>query len=88
MRFLYRMDVTISLRNLPHDVEAAILQKSKQLGISLSKAAEQLIQAGLQRPERNSDFDEFCGLWADGQGRELQERVQAMRRVDGADWAQ
>ena len=78
--------MTISLRNLPPDAEAAILEKSQKLGISLNQAAQQLILAAVHRPERNFDFDEFCGLWSEEQGREFQQILDTMRKVNEADW--
>ena len=39
--------MTISLRNLPPEVEKAILETSRREGISLNKATLRLLQASL-----------------------------------------
>lgn len=82
MRILYLSVVTISLRNLPPDAEAAIVAKSKKEGISLNQAAQRLILAALDRPKHNADFDEFCGLWSAEQGDHFQQVLREMRQVD------
>src|ERR1039457_3935031 len=56
--------MTISLRNLPKEVEKAILETSHREGISLNKATLRLLEAQLRKPARNSDFEEFCGPWS------------------------
>ena len=56
--------MTISLRNLPKEVEKAILETSHREGISLNKATLRLLQAQLHKPAKNSDFEEFCGTWS------------------------
>ena len=55
--------MTISLRNLPPDIERALVSKSEREGISLNKAATQLLERAIRPVKRNSDFDEFAGSW-------------------------
>ena len=55
--------MTISLRNLPPEVEEAILETSSRERISLNKATLRLLQASLHKPAINHDFDEFIGTW-------------------------
>ncbi len=78
--------VTISLRNLPPEIEAAILQTSKREGISLNRATIRLLEASLARPARNSDFDEFLGRWRKRQADTFDRALRKMRRVEPADW--
>jgi hypothetical protein len=78
--------MTISLRNLPPEVEKAILETSHREGISLNKATLRLLQASLRKPTRNSDFDEFIGKWSDAEADEFNAALAEMRKVDPIDW--
>lgn len=80
--------MTISLRNLPPDVERAILDKSEREGISLNKATARLLESAIAnpKPKRNSDFDEFFGTWTKEEGDEFDKILAEMRRVDPIDW--
>jgi hypothetical protein len=78
--------MTISLRNVPAEVEKAILETSHREGISLNKATIRLLQASLHKPARNSDFDEFFGTWSDAEADEFDAALAEIRQVDPADW--
>jgi hypothetical protein len=78
--------MTISLRNLPPEVEKAILETSHREGISLNKATLRLLQASLRKPARNTDFEEFFGKWSDAEADAFNAVLAEMRKVDPADW--
>jgi hypothetical protein len=78
--------MTISLRNLPPEVERAVVDKSQREGISLNKAATQLLESAIQPRRRNSDFEEFAGSWSAEAAHEFESALEAMRQVDPADW--
>ena len=78
--------MTITLRNLPPEVEKAILETSRREGISLNKATLRLLEAQLHRPAKNSDFEEFCGTWSSAEADAFDAALAAMRQVDPADW--
>jgi hypothetical protein len=82
--------ISISLRNLPPDVEKAILETSQREGISRNKATIRLLQESLRKPAggftRNSDFDEFFGKWSDAEADEFNAALAEMRKVDLIDW--
>lgn len=78
--------MTISLRNLPADVEKAILETSRREGISRNKATLRLLEASLRKPSRNSDFDDFIGTWSDAEADAFNAALAEMRQVDPADW--
>jgi hypothetical protein len=78
--------VTISLRNVPAEVEKAILETSHREGISLNKATLRLLQASLRKPAKNSDFDEFFGTWSSEEADAFDAALAEMRQVDPADW--
>jgi hypothetical protein len=78
--------VTISLRNLPQEVEQAIQDTSRREGISLNKATIRLLEASLRKPARNNDFDEFCAQWSTDEADQFDAALLQMRQVDPADW--
>jgi hypothetical protein len=78
--------MTISLRNLPPEVEKAILKTSQREGISLNKATLRLLQASLHKPAINTDFDDFIGTWSDAEADAFDAALAEMRKVDPADW--
>ena len=82
----YIESMTISLRNLPPEVEKAILETSQREGISRNKATLRLLQASLHKPAINHDFDDFIGTWSDAEADEFNAALADMRKVDPADW--
>jgi len=78
--------MTISLRNIPPEVEKAIADISKKEGLSLNKAAIRLMEKNIQKPFRNHDFDEFFGMWSKEAADEFDAALAEMRRVDPIDW--
>ncbi|MDP8982498.1 MAG: hypothetical protein M3O35_18110 [Acidobacteriota bacterium] len=76
----------ISLRNLPKEVERAILDISRREGISLNKATIRLLEAQLRQPSQNSDFEEFSGTWSSAEADAFDAALAEMRKVDPADW--
>ncbi len=78
--------MTISLRNLPPEIEKAILETSHREGISLNKATLRLLQASLRKPAKNSDFEEFYGTWSQAEADAFDGALAEMRQVDAADW--
>ena len=82
----YIESMTISLRNLPPEVEKAILETSHREGISRNKATLRLLQTSLHKPAINHDFDDFIGTWSDAEADEFNAALAEMRKVDPADW--
>jgi hypothetical protein len=78
--------VTISLRNLPKEVEQAILETSRREGISLNKATLRLLEARLHKPVRNTDFEDLCGTWSSAQADAFDAALAEIRHIDPADW--
>ena len=78
--------MTISLRNLPAEVEKAIVETSHREGISLNKATLRLLEAALRKPARNADFEEFYGTWSRKKADTFDAALAEMRQVDPADW--
>jgi hypothetical protein len=78
--------MTISLRNLPAEVEKAIVETSHREGISLNKATLRLLEAALRKPATNADFEEFYGTWSRKKADMFDAALAEMRQVDPADW--
>ena len=73
--------MTITLRNLPAEVEKAILETSRREGISINQATLRLLQASLRKPAKNTDFDDFIGTWSDAEADEFNAVLAEMRRI-------
>ena len=78
--------MTISLRNLPPEIERAIVAKSESEGISLNRAATHLLERAIGPFKLNSQFDEFAGSWAPEAATEFDAALDNIRRVDMEDW--
>lgn len=78
--------MTISLRNLPADVQKAIEDTSRREGISLNKATIRLLESSLRKPLKNNDFDEFSGVWSQAEADQFDQALRQMRQVDPVDW--
>ena len=76
----------ITLRNLPPELERAIVEKSEREGISVTKAATQMLESAIHGPRRKSDFDEFGGTWTREAANEFDTALVSMRVVDPEDW--
>jgi hypothetical protein len=78
--------VTISLRNLPPEIEQAIVEVSRRDQISLNKATQRLLEDSLKKPAINSDFEDLFGNWPTAEADAFDAALQQMRRVDPSDW--
>ena len=78
--------MTISLRNLPPEIQTAIEETSRRESISLNRATIRLLEASLRKPTQNNDFDEFCGTWSKAEADQFDSALRQMRQVDPADW--
>jgi hypothetical protein len=78
--------MTISLRNIPKEIEKAIVEISHHEGISFNKATIRLLEARLHKPVKNTDFDEFCGTWSKAEAARFDRALRQMRQIDPADW--
>ena len=78
--------MTISLRNLPPNIEAAIVETSNREKISLNKATIRLLETTLHKPTQNHDFEQFAGSWSAAEADEFDALLGEMRQIDPADW--
>jgi len=85
-KMLQSVLMNISLRNLPPDVETAILETSRRERISLNKAAIRLLETSLRRPSQNCDFEEFFSTWTAPEADSFDSALRGMRQVEPCDW--
>lgn len=78
--------MTISLRNLPPEVEQAIVEISRRDRISLNKATQKLLEESLSKTAINSEFDDLSGSWSSAEADEFDAALLKMRQVDPSDW--
>lgn len=82
----------ITLRNIPPDVARRIEEKRARSGLSLNKTVISILEEGLglsgsgRSSVRNSDFDEFCGIWSEEQADEFDRSLAEQRRIDPELW--
>jgi hypothetical protein len=82
---------TITLRNLPAEVEREIRKQAKEKGISANKAVIGMLekQLGLKtkgRSERHHDLDHLCGAWTEKQSDEFDKALAEQREIDHDMW--
>ena len=81
---------TMTIRNIPDDVAAALAARARETGCSMNATAVEALTdafapAASRKPRR--DFSEFCGIMtpeeADAVKREIEESCE---RIDPKDW--
>ena len=82
---------TITLRNLPPEVEREIRKQAKEKGISANKAVSGLLerQVGLRRRGNNKkhhDLDHLFGAWTKKQSEAFDKALAEQREIDPDLW--
>jgi hypothetical protein len=81
---------TITIRNLPPEVEREIQKQAKEKGISANKAVIGLLekQMGLRREKnkKHDDLDHLFGAWTKKQSDEFDKVLAEQREVDPELW--
>ena len=82
---------TISLRNIPPEVENAIRAKARQKKISVNRAVIELLEecVGILEERRktvNYDLDELAGAWSAREARAFLQVVEIARQIDKDLW--
>jgi len=83
---------TITLRNLPPELEARVEARAKELGLSLNKAVTRLLEEHLlpaSRPlgaRRHRDLDHLAGSWSPEEAEEFDRSLEEQRRIDPELW--
>ncbi|HEV8130595.1 MAG TPA: hypothetical protein VGQ81_05055 [Acidobacteriota bacterium] len=83
----------LTLRGFDKDVEREIRNVARRRGISLNRAAVELLRkgAGLAEPGARSDIvgdslDTLIGTWSERDEREFLEAVAALEQIDRRFW--
>ena len=80
--------MTITLRNLPTEVERAIREKAKKEGLSLNRTVAKLLaeatgqDGGKKKPVLHYNFDKYAGVWSKEEADEFDACLKEMRRVN------
>lgn len=82
---------TITLRNLPPELEQGVEAKARELGLSLSKTVIRLLHERLAAPSplggvRYHDLDHLAGSWTSEEAAEFERGLKDQRRIDPELW--
>jgi hypothetical protein len=86
---------TITIRNLPADLETRIEQMAQEEGASLAQTVIRLLMraTGLHPPERrdgkpkrHNDLDALAGTWSAEEAVEFERALAAQRTIDPDVW--
>lgn len=89
------MSRTITLRNLPADLETRIEAMAREEGASLAQTVIRLLMraTGLRPPERREgeparhhDLDALAGTWSAEEAAEFERALAAQRTIDADVW--
>ena len=80
---------TITVRNVPPDVAAALEAERRLRGLSLNRTVLSLMHEalGLSNPRRRSNgLRRFAGTWTESEFRQFEEAVAPFRAIDEDLW--
>jgi hypothetical protein len=83
---------TITLRNLPRELERLLEEKAAASESSLNKTVIRLLEkaVGIRKPSpgdrRHHDLDELAGSWSPEQAREFDQQLEEQRQIDRGLW--
>lgn len=89
------MSRTITIRNLPADLETRIEEMAREEGASLAQTVIRLLMraTGLRPPERRDgkrtrhhELDALAGTWSAEEAAEFESALAAQRRIDSDVW--
>ena len=89
------MSRTITIRNLPADLEERIESMAREEGASLAQTVIKLLMraTGLRSPERpqgkptrHHELDPLAGTWSAEEAAEFERSLAAQRRIDPDVW--
>lgn len=89
------MSRTITIRNMPEELEKRIEAMAAEEGASLAQTVIRLLlrATGLReqsqlggRPERHHELDELAGTWSADDAAEFDDALAQLRRIDPEVW--
>lgn len=82
---------SITLHKIDDPLLALIKSRARSDGLSINKTVKKILEESLgvkpvaEGAFRN-DFKEFCGIWADTDIAEFDEKTKDLRKIDPEDW--
>lgn len=81
----------ITLRNIPHEIQAAIRRKARSEGLSLNKAVQKLLAEALRLESKGAevlydDLDHLAGSWSEEEAEEFEAALREQRQIDPELW--
>jgi len=79
----------VTIRNVPPEVERAILARAREKGISINKAVVGMLQEKVGAPgkkKRYDDLDDLAGTWTKREAEDFERELREQRRPDPEIW--
>ncbi len=82
---------TLTIHALDPAVERRIRLKARREGWSLNRTIKSMLADStdgrtIGQDDHRGDFAEFCGIWSEGQAREVENALADCEVVNEADW--
>jgi hypothetical protein len=82
---------TITLRNLPHDLEGELEREAQATGSSLAATVIRRLRVAMGldrtgRPTRHGDLDALAGTWSDEEADAFDRVLAELRGIDHEMW--
>jgi hypothetical protein len=80
----------ITLRNLPAELERAILKRARETGASINKTVIALLEESLgprkKKRVRHHELDGLCGAWSNEEAERFDDTLAEQRTIDSEMW--
>ncbi|HEX9725391.1 MAG TPA: hypothetical protein VGC53_14025 [Vicinamibacteria bacterium] len=79
----------ITLRNLPAELERAILKRARHTGVSINKTVIALLEESVgprKQNARHHELDDLCGAWSNEEAKRFDEALAEQRTIDSEMW--
>lgn len=82
---------TITLRNIPPNIERRLERRAREWGLSFNRTVLRLLEGALgvdQRPanDRHHDLDHLAGAWTEQDAAAFDETLRDLRGIDRERW--
>lgn len=80
---------SITIHNLEPDLNLQIRRKARSEGKSLNQTIKWLLRKSLgisKTTVKNTDFDEFFGVWSSSEAKKIEKALEDFERIDPQDW--
>jgi hypothetical protein len=81
--------MSVTLRDLPPQVERALAERAAREGLSLNRTVIRMLEESLgltAKPLQNRDFDAFPGAWSAAQADEFDQNLAEQSQIDWELW--